>query len=167
MSKVWIVFERDRGFSAWLIRAVMGFEYNHCAILYESDDWESLWVAEATTRGVRAVPQKKRIWRQRFRVEDPKIWEAMRAEAIHFGEKYDYVGLVVFGLLILFWKMCKKKLRHPLRSFSGLFCSEYLAMVLKQLGCAVEDPQYADVRAIWNLCVQNPTQFVEEPITIT
>lgn len=163
MGKVWVVFERDSGFPAWLVRTVTGFEYNHCAFLYESDDWESLWVAEAATKGVRALPQKKRIWRKRFRVEHPQIWEAMRAEAGHFGENYDYVGLVVFGALILFWKALKKKFHHPLRSFGGLFCSEYLAMVLKRLGYGDEDPQYVDVHGIWALSVQNPTVFIEEP----
>lgn len=162
MNKVWIVFERDSGFAAWLVRTVTGFEYNHCAALYESEDWEALWVAEAMHKGVRALPQKKRVWRKRFRVEHPQIWEALRAEAEHFGEQYDYAGLVVLGLLLICWRWLKLRVRHPLRSFSGLMCSEYLAMVIRRLGIEVGDPQYVDVRGIWSLCCQNSATFIEE-----
>jgi hypothetical protein len=162
VNKVWIAFERDKGFPAWLVRKVSGFEFNHVVLVYESNDWDALWVAEAMTKGVRAIPQKKRIWRKRFRIEHPKIWEAMRATSSHFGEQYDYQGLVVIGLLLICWRYLKLKVRHPLRTYKGLFCSEYLAMVLNGIGKYFEDPQYVDVRAIWAICLKNSETFFEE-----
>jgi hypothetical protein len=162
MNKVWIAFERDSGFSAWLVRKVSGFEYNHVAIIYESTDWDALWVAEAMTRGVRATPQKKRIWRKRFLINHAQIWDSLRVNAIHFGERYDYQGLVVFGLLLLCWRYLKLKVRHPLRSYKGLFCSEYLALVLNGINIKLDCPQFIDVRTIWSTCLQNPDTFPEE-----
>lgn len=163
MNKVWVAFERDSGFGAWLVRKVSGFDFNHVAIIYESADWDALWVAEAMARGVRAVPQKKRIWRKRFLVNHPQIWNALRATATHFGERYDYQGLVVFGLFILCWRYLRLKIRHPLRSYKGLFCSEFMALVLNGINTYFEHPQFVDVRTIWSTCLQNPEIFTEEP----
>lgn len=159
MRKVRIVFEKDKGFMAWLICWLTKGDVNHCAFVYESTDWGVPWVAEAAVKGVRTVPERGRKWQHVFEVLYP-VADDVRAEQKLIGESYDFAGFFLFGWFLLVWRLLKVKLRRPHRNTSGQFCSEFVARVLVRRGFEL-DPQWTDPKVLEDVLRANPDKFKE------
>lgn len=163
MNRIWIVFEKDRGFVPRVIRWLTKSDFNHVAIEYDSDDWNGRWAAEAATKGVRTVPSSKRKWTRRFLVKYPEAKIDLRSTSQFIGEAYDFAGFFLFGWILLFWRVLKLKVRRPWRSTKGQFCSEFVARFI-----GVQDPfsnpQWVTPEDIFRRCCIRSDMFEEERI---
>ena len=157
MKKLRIVFERDTGFMAYVIRWLTRSKINHVAIVYESDDWQAEWVTEAAVKGVRALPAGKRKWERVFWFKydaSPHI----RAAQLYLGQNYDFTGFFLFGWFLLLGKILKAKVTRPGVSTKGQFCSEYIARILQQM-MPIADPQWTTPEELLDLCETRPDLF--------
>ena len=163
MKTLEIVFEQDNGFVPRVIRWLTRSDVNHVALRYLSEDWTSEWVAEAAARGVRAVPDHGRKWKHRFIVKYNAVADVQAAQK-YIGERYDFVGLVLFGVFIVAWRWLKVKLRRPMHPTSGQFCSEFVAHMLNPK-IPFPEPQWVTPQDILLVCQDRVDLFqkVESP----
>ena len=124
-----IVFTASPKLSSRIIRYVTRSHVSHVFIEYPSELWGGRWVAEATREnGVRKVVAKKARHEVcaefycKFETQD-----GLMSVSRYLGEKYDYFGVGLFGLVIYIKRWFSAKLKHPLRSSKSQFCSEFVA----------------------------------------
>lgn len=130
-TDVRIVFTAGTHWISRLIRWVLRSEVSHVFIEYPSELWGGRWVAESTKGGVRKVQAS--MARHHVKMEYVckfDIAPGLKSVAKYVGVKYDYVGALVMGMLALFWRWFKIKLKHPLRSSKAQFCSEFVSRAL-------------------------------------
>lgn len=147
MNDIFIAFSARGGIISRLIRWLTGGRVSHAAVLYRSVTWGGLWVAEATSAGVHTYPlTNPKIWVSVWRVKYD-ITADMRVARAYFGEHYDFLGVLRFGFILMWWRIFKRKLRRPLTASSGQFCSEWVAHVLRSVIGGL-DPQWASPESL-------------------
>jgi hypothetical protein len=160
MKNLQIVFERDSGFVPGIIRTLTSFDSNHVGITYESDDFPGeVWVMEAVTKGTRVIPVKNRKWSRIYQVNCDLVPET-RLAARYLGELYDFVGLAMFGVLIVVCRWLKVKFFRPHVTFKGQLCSELVARVLNvKFTEAFPSPQWTSPQEIDKFLKEHAEQF--------
>jgi len=159
MRNIKIVFEHDKGFVERVIRWLTSSDVNHCAVLYDSDDWDSVWVAEAAVKGVRAVPGGYRKWKYVYEVKYDATKDVQIAQQF-IGQSYDFAGFFLFGWFLLLWKLLKIKFRHPLHKTKGQFCSEFLGFIIAQeLPEEIPDTQWTTPQELVEICKKHPERY--------
>jgi hypothetical protein len=119
---------------ARLIRWVTKGRVSHAMLVYEDPQWGGRWVAEATVGGVKMLPAERALrhvvatYTCRFDTEP-----SLRMMRKHIGDGYDYAGLIFFGWAILVWRLLHRKIRRPWRNTTEEFCSEFVALFLKDV----------------------------------
>jgi len=127
------------GFSTtkkWLSRLIRWFTkapVSHSWILYFDVDFAQEMVLEATLEGVRIIPYE--VFKQHNIIVKTFIPEIpLKQGFAKVGEKlgtlYDFAGLL--GMLwVLLGRWFKRKFRNPWDNPQALFCSEFVAQVLR------------------------------------
>jgi hypothetical protein len=127
------------GFSttkAWLSRLIRWFtdaSVSHAWILYFDLDFGREMVLEATLEGVRIIPYE--VFQQhntiiKVCIPSHSLKQGFAKVGETLGAAYDFGGL--FGMLwVLFGRWCKKKLKNPWNRTQAMFCSEFVAQVLR------------------------------------
>jgi len=159
MRNIKIVFERDPGFVNRCIQWLTSSDVNHCAVVYDSADWEEPWVAEAAVKGVRTVPQNNRKWKYIYEVKYDATKD-VRAAHQFIGQSYDFAGFFLFGWILLLWKLLKVKVKHPFRKTKGQFCSEFLGFIIAQeLPEEIPDTQWTTPQELVEICKKHPERY--------
>lgn len=130
------------GFSTtknWLSRIIRWFtqaSVSHAWLLYFDVDFGQDMVLESTLEGVRIIPyevfkKNNLIVKVAIPSQDLKIGLVKAGETL--GSNYDFTGL--FGMLwVMFGRWLRKKWRNPMERPHSMFCSEFVAQVLKWSG---------------------------------
>lgn len=164
LKKVYVAFYSGDSFVQRAIRWLTNSHVNHVAIIYESTDWQTDIAIEAEFNGV-IVHQSKRQPKHVFRIDDQSAFDNLRFILNNLGEFYDYIGLLKFGVVLLWWKIFKKKLRQPTQDTKGQFCSELVARYLKcfpEIEEQIGNPQYSSPEDLLEVCKNNPGLFLED-----
>jgi hypothetical protein len=160
MNKVSIVFYSGDSVPSKVIRWFTKSTVNHTAILYESQDWGTDILIEAASNGVICHPSSREP-KCEYVILDTKAFSKLKTITDYLGEFYDYAGIVKFGIFLLWWKLFKTKVRKPLNSTKGQFCSELVARYMQSLtGISIKNPQWTSPEDLLKLCKQNPDLFI-------
>jgi hypothetical protein len=131
------------------------------AIIYESKDWQTDISIEAESNGVICHHSNRKI-KYLFNVNDQAAFDNLRYILKNLGEYYDYIGLLKFGFVLLWWKFFKKKVRQPTQNTKGQFCSELVARYLicfPGIKDQIKNPQYISPGDLLDICKNNPDLF--------
>ena len=165
MHDLYIVFEKDKGIVPAIIRYLTNSDINHVAIVFYSADWYCPMTFEATTKGVRVVPEGSRYWTHEYRINKEiaeDIKDRMTDHRALIGKKYDWLALFLYGWILIFWRWFKIKLKKPLLKAKDQLCSELVARVLwyhiKDL-VPQDDPQWVTPQDLLKVCEENPVLF--------
>ena len=164
MKNISIVFERDKGFVAAAIRAVTKYDSNHVAIRYDSDDWGTPWVLEATVnRGAQPFPVRKRVWTHVYLVNPGcDLVPHIQSSDTLIGQRYDFLAILLFGWLFAIWDYLKLKFFRPHWTLKGQMCSELVATIFnKKFPVAFESPQWTSPAEIALFLDQHPDSFTK------
>jgi len=118
-----------------VVRYLTSSPINHVFLVYESAEWGGEWVAQANQDGVHKIPIERALKSSQY-VEQyeclKSLSSGMREMAKYIGCKYDWKGVVwgIFCLAVLKFLGIKISKRH--HSFSRMFCSEFIAEILKR-----------------------------------
>ena len=121
---------------SWVVRAVTGRPYSHVALILDGEDCvRGLPVAlDASTVGVRLVPYEDFLRANivvHMYMPAVSLGRAVDAMLPALGIRYDALGLVGEGWVTIVRRWFHKAVRNPLRSPRALWCSEYVALVLR------------------------------------
>jgi hypothetical protein len=158
LKKIYIVFERTNGWIGKAIRWFTGGEVNHVAIMYDSEDWQEQWLVEALERGVFAHKRTNEKYYEVYELCADDAAEAVRGVGKYIGEWYDYIGILGFALVKLWWRVFKRKLKKPFTSSKGQLCSELVARVLQRY-VHIQNPQWVEPNELLKICRSNPQLF--------
>lgn len=152
------------------IRWATKSKFNHSFFTYRSDFWNRFYTTDIDERGVRLLPAAK-VYRQFIRLEsyecDIDLKEGLRKCQSDIGEGYDWGG--VFGIFLsLFFKAFKN--RNAFENSSRMFCSEFVAKVLRSAkvpGSEKLEPDLVTPEDVRRFIIDSPhfTQ-VENPLPI-
>ena len=159
MRNVRIVFESNQSFIGKMIHWFTRGRVDHVAIIYDSEDWQSPWVTEASTSGMIAKPARSRKWSW---VVTPKYDAVGHLQSIQefIGQKYDFQSFFLWIPFLLAWRWLKVKLRRPSMSSRAQYCSEYAAhLALARLGSVVEDPQWVHPEQLLKIFEEHPDDY--------
>lgn len=161
MKNICIFFERGNSELAKAIRWFTDGEVNHVGISYFSDDWQEEWVVEALPRGLISHKKKKnQKWYSCFKIKyEDAVTDVWRVRN-RIGNQYDYLSLIGFGWVKLWWKLFKIKIRKPWRSAQGQLCSEAVAEMIKKR-VDIKNPQWIDPQQLLDICRSRPDLFEE------
>ena len=111
---------------------------NHSFIVYESSDWKDWRAVDIQEKGVQPTIPVKDLTRvdyvECWQVPKVDLWKGIRACKNDLFKRYDWKGLI-FGILRLkLMSWFGMKLTKPHHASNRLFCSEYIAKVLKKSG---------------------------------
>jgi hypothetical protein len=129
------------GFStskSWVSRLIRWFSdsvVSHAWLLYFDIDFGRDMVLESTLEGVRIIPFD--VFKRHNVVRDEWVFSpqaelasGLQRAGEQLGEQYDFRGL--FGmLLVVIGRWLRKRWRNPLHNPNAMFCSEFVASVLK------------------------------------
>ena len=161
MKNILIVFERGSSWIAKLIRWFTDGEVNHVGISYFSEDWQEDWIVEALPRGFITHKKKKnQKWYAAFKMNYEGAAIDVRRVRNRVGNQYDYLSLVAFGWVKLWWKLFKIKIKKPWRSAQGQLCSEAVAEIIK-LRVDIGNPQWISPQQLLDICRNRPDLFEE------
>jgi hypothetical protein len=93
--------------------------------------------------------------------QDTRI--ACRSIANYFGNAYDYVGLLLFGWVIIAWRWLKLKVTKP-RNTKAQVCAELIARWMIAYGVPGAqnwDPERVTPQMIADRCFAAQTKFFE------
>jgi hypothetical protein len=161
LKRVSIVFYDGDSLVSKAIRWFTKSKVNHTAIVYDSEDWGTEITIEAASNGVIAHKSSRKA-KHKYIVSDPKAFEKLKTITSYLGEFYDYIGIVKFGLLLLWWKLLKIKIRKPLTNTKGQFCSELVARYLISFpNIEIKSPQWTSPGDLLIVCEKNPELFIK------
>ena len=137
MTSINICFSTTNGFVSRAIRWFTRARVSHALITFYDVTLKRVFVMEANGRGFMLTPWSK--WRQsntlyaRYEMTLEKGVQngALCAVGGHLGAQYDYIGIVSFALR----RVCSR-FANPWASSSKMFCSEGVALLLKEAGLA-------------------------------
>jgi len=140
MSGVYIGFSKGGNVLSRLICWVTRSDISHAAVVYRDTLWGGWWVAEANAHGVHTRPMDKRTWRYLFEPRYDIVPDLQGAKR-YIDDHYDFLGLIMFGWVMLCWRLLRLRVKFPLRSPSGQVCSEFAARVARR-AIGGKDPQW-------------------------
>ena len=169
-----ICFARWKGALWWLIRKLVGIEWNHSWIEYTSKDFNGQMAVHCSAKGVVNIPRhlifkNRRLDRQiKYLCADGDA--VSRGFEVHrecIGYKYDYYGLIVNILLLQLQKVVWWKKLSPYHNDKKFLCSEFVASILKSGG--VEEfkdiePILIDPGKLERLCRNSSTFISSRPV---
>lgn len=150
-----IGFSTGAGLLSRIIRWFSRSSVSHAWLLYYDVDFNRDMVLESTLEGVRIIPfevfQKHnkiiKVFTPDFSL---KVGLAKAGEIL--GEQYDFTGLL--GMVwVMLGRWLRKKWHNPLDSTKGLFCSEFVANVLRWSG--------APSTEFWDPSTMTPENLLE------
>jgi hypothetical protein len=160
MRKVSIVFYNGNSWVSKVIKWFTRSKVNHVALTYDSQDWGGEMTIEAAANGV-ICHKSTRKPSCEFVITDIEAFEKIKTIVSYLGEFYDYIGILKFGIVLLWWKIFKKRIRKPLRSTNGQFCSELVARYMQSLpGVIIKNPQWVSPGDLLDICKKNPDIFI-------
>lgn len=138
MTSINICFTAEKSFFSRAIRWFTRAKVSHALITFHDITLKRVFVMEANGRGFLLTPWTK--WRQshtlyaRYEMVLPKKnqQEALHAVGGHLGAQYDYIGIISFAL-----RRVWRRFANPWASSSKMFCSEAVALFLKEAGLDV------------------------------
>ena len=117
-----------------IIRWFTKSRVSHATLLYFDTDWGGDFVMEATEGGVKITPFLKFSAKNDLvRIFTPKQpLDAGLTEAANnwLGDQFDYIGLLGM-ILVYLGHIFRMTWRNPFASPHAMFCSEFVARVLK------------------------------------
>jgi len=133
MKDVTLCFVSGRGLKDRFIQWVTGCVFNHVYIEFWSDEWGCWQAIDITERGVIQLPANKvghRGLTSRYRAHDG-MGRAIMERCDLIGNRYDWKGLIggLFKMIML--KVFGFTTSRPWHSKGRLFCSEYVATILR------------------------------------
>jgi hypothetical protein len=135
MTSINVCFTAENGVISRVIRWFTRARVSHALITFYDVTLKRVFVMEANGRGFMLTPWTK--WRQsntlyaryELTLEKGVQNEALYAVGGHLGAQYDYVGIISFALR----RVCSR-FANPWASSSKMFCSEAVALFLKEAG---------------------------------
>jgi len=127
-----LVFTTGKTWSlvSWLIKKFTKSESSHVAIGLEIYGVPVL--IHSTMGGVQISPRDKWMTNN-YVVEEyefvPNMSDGIKHACEHLGERYDYVGLLGYAIILIMWRWFRKKMKNPLASPIALVCSEFVCHV--------------------------------------
>jgi hypothetical protein len=136
-----IVLVEGKMFLAKLIMSSIGYRVSHCAMRYS--DPEARWIVHSSLGGVNPdwwdKFKEKYANTIRFKAKFACADEALDAVVAKIGhKKYDYFGLIGFGLVILLGRLGIKIKKNPLGSGNSYMCTEVIVEFFYE--CNRRDP---------------------------
>lgn len=126
-----IVFTVSDSFVSKAIRWVTKSETSHVAI--GTEIFGVPVFMHSTVGGVQITPRERYLKNNRVVAEyvanvdvESKLRNNVMKVAEYLGEKYDYIGLVGYAILIFAWRLFRKKIKNPLASPTAMVCSEFV-----------------------------------------
>lgn len=132
--KVLVCFGAHNEWYGRLVRRILGGTYNHCFLAYKSLDWDKWMCVEVLDKVCLLTFDDacKRYSKMEIYESSCNLFKGMQAMVGYIGSDYDTKG-VIWGLIKVFlWKFFKIEMIKPFQDTSRLFCSEYVAEVLKR-----------------------------------
>jgi hypothetical protein len=116
-----------------------GEQVNHAFVVYESSDWKDWRAVDVQEKGVQPTIEVKHLTRvdyvECWQIPDVDLWEGLRACKNDLFKRYDWIGLIFGFIRLKLMSWFGWKLKKPHHVSNRLFCSEYVAKVLKKSGC--------------------------------
>lgn len=134
---------RPRNILSRFIRWVTKSSCSHVWLLVDSETFGTSCVLEATEVGIRLIPLSNYIAKGNYVVELVEVSHdlspGLKEMSKMLGEKYDFTGL--FGMAwVYLGRLFKKRWKNPTNSSEAMFCSEFVAHVLR----ASSHPDFID-----------------------
>jgi len=159
---VTLVFSTDSSFVA---RAIRFFTRSRCSHVMIGLELEGIPVLlHSTAGGVQVTP--RRLWFKSNRMVDeyrirPEV--DVRAAAEKLGQRYDYVALIGYALLIVAWRWFRVKVKNVLASPGAVVCSEFVLELDRGGDLIVEwrglDPERTHAQDLLAICERSPGSF--------
>lgn len=164
-DSIYLGFSTTNIWLSRLIRAATGSKYSHCWVRHGSAVWGGTWVTHADWPVVRQWPWKaatakwtvKQMYRPTF-----DIRPALAAVRSDFEARFDVPGLFGMVFVELGLKWFKRRIHNPLASPKAMFCSEFLAHILKAAalpGTADWDPRSLSPEDVADYVAAHPELF--------
>jgi len=127
-----IIFTRPKKWSllSWLIKKFTKSQASHMMIGLEM--YGVPVVIHSTMGGVQITPRKKQMVNNEILEEYkfiPDVTNGLKHSFDHLGERYDYVGLLGYAIILIMWRWFRRKMKNPLASPTALVCSEFVLHV--------------------------------------
>lgn len=120
---------------SWIVRKMTGSKCSHAWFLYYDKDFEMQMVMEAHEIGFRLLPfdhfKKKNSIVNLFVPRVPIDVGLKVVAQRYLDTHYDYAGLIGMAIVAL-GKIFKKAWKNPFRSTTHVFCSEAMAIAMKE-----------------------------------
>jgi hypothetical protein len=143
---LWVVFTRSESLISKIIRWGTKGSYSHALLLWEDPmlgwmrmeaDWDGYHVRPTNLRprldGVKVIDRQSIDDLSVVAIPLQDTYDSLlRICAQWLGHRYDYPAIAGF-LVVVLGRWLRKRWRNPLSSPSALFCSEAIALGLKQL----------------------------------
>lgn len=120
-----------------LIRKLTQSKYNHAYIIYTSYLFGGWWAVEIAEDGIQLLPLekvKKKYYENDCFEYAYNLDLGLQRTRLMVGKKYDWLGVLGFGVKILVKKLFRRNVENAFEDNRRLFCSEYVASVLKYAG---------------------------------
>lgn len=110
---------------------------NHAFVVYESSDWQDWRAVDIQEKGVQPTLEVRHLTRvdyvECYRVpEGVDLWKGLRACKNDLYKRYDWIGLIFGFIRLKLMNWFGLKLKKPHHASNRLFCSEYVAKLLKK-----------------------------------
>ena len=128
-----ILFSTTTNLISRIIRWFTDSPVSHCSLLYFDVDFGQEMVLESTLEGVRIIPYE--VFKQhnnivRVFIPETPLKQGFAKVGEKLGTFYDFAGLL--GMLwVLLGRWFKRKFKNPWDNPQALFCSEFVAQVLR------------------------------------
>ena len=140
-DRVFVGFSTTSIFLSDLIRRISDADYSHAWLCHGHELWGGAWITEAEYPTVRALPYEVATahWSKLMVFEAaPSFFvyleKAMRENRRLFGKRFDVGGLFGMGMITLLQKWLPQRWNNLLGHTDQVFCSEFVACVLKATG---------------------------------
>lgn len=138
MSSLKIVFATTKNPLSVLIRKITKSPTSHCFFAFDVVNDKHHLMLEAGFSGVEfndydTYKKSHVIVAEYTLATGPERKEYLNKALDYLDEKYDFAGLFG-GAWVLLGRWFKKTWKNPLQSSKAMFCSEYVATVLKEAG---------------------------------
>ena len=158
-----IVFTASNTFVGRAIRWLTKGTVSHAALDYHNNMFGTSWTMEATGRGAWTIPtiNAHNNVTRRFRCRFDTI-SALQQLTVVLSAPYDYEGVFFLGIIKLWWKLFRRKMKKFWHRTSTMFCSELVATFLQNAGfCGSWDVELVDPQMLLDFCITNPDLFDE------
>lgn len=117
-----------------LVRFILGYPFNHVFAVYESQDWGQ-WMAIEVISKISIMPfeiSRRRYSKLRAYECSEDLTPGLLSMVDYLGTSYDWKGVMGGLVRLALWKLFRFDSLTPFHSESKLFCTEYVAELLKR-----------------------------------